>query len=161
MHPTFEAAHHVINIALDNLAAAITDVPEAALDYVPAEGANSIVVLTRHSLTATKFLAATAAGLAPDREAYREGARAASFRASGLAGAALVADIELARGRIAAILADGSEESLAADASWAWPDGRVPTGAELLIHTAGHLSEHGGQVQLLRDLWLAAHPKGS
>ena len=155
MHPTFEATLHVIRTSLNDLLAVIDDMPGEALDWTPAEGVNSVTVLTRHSLTAIIFLGGTAAGTSPDRRAYLSGERAAAFSAKDTAAASLRAEVAATLATTAANFEHGSDGALAAPASWAWPDGRTPTGAELLVHSAGHLKEHVGQASLLRDLWSA------
>jgi hypothetical protein len=57
------------------------------------------------------------------------------------------------------ILARGTDDALTRPALWAWPEnGRTPSCGELAVHSVGHLKEHVGQVQMLRDLWKAANP---
>jgi hypothetical protein len=155
MHATFAAALNVARTALDELSEMLAGLPDEALDWSPAEGSNSIAVLTRHGLTATVFLASTAAGLNPDRKAYLEGDRVEAFKARNTSPALLREEIARTLAAIEGIMAHGSDASLAAAASWNWPNGRTPPGAELLIHSVGHLKEHAGQASLIRDLWVA------
>lgn len=155
MHATFEAAAHVLRTALGDLSEILAGLPPEAADWKPFPAANPLTVLVRHSLTGTRFLASTAAGLAPDRPAYLAGDRAEAFAAAGGTTEGLRAEVAAALPGLEAILAKGDDAALAAPASWAWPAGRTPSGAELLIHATGHLKEHVGQAGLLRDLWNA------
>ena len=160
MHAIYQAATHTINIALDDLSAAIDGLPDHALDWVPATGTNSMTVLVRHGISATKFLSAAAAGLRPDRPAYFAGDRAEAFQSAGVTAALLQAEIAAAQAPIEAILARGGDVALTEVAAWS-EDGTTPTGAQLLIHGLGHLREHVGQAQLMRDLWHAnVAPRG-
>ncbi len=155
MHATFDAAAHVLRTALGDLTEVLADLPAEAADWRPFPAANSLTVLVRHGLTGTRFLTSTAAGLAPDRAAYLAGDRAEAFAANVGTTESLQSEIAAALPGLEAILAKGGEEALLAPATWAWPTGRTPTGAELLIHAMGHLKEHVGQAGLLRDLWNA------
>lgn len=155
MHAIFAAALNVTRIALEEHSETLANLPAEALDWSPAEGSNSIAVLTRHSLTATIFLASAAAGLNPDRKAYLEGDRAEAFQLRGTTSAALREEIGRRLGTLEGIMAKGTDGSLVVPASWSWPNGRTPVGAELLIHSVGHLKEHTGQASLIRDLWVA------
>ncbi|MFN0145282.1 MAG: DinB family protein [Dehalococcoidia bacterium] len=156
MHPTYEAATHVLRATLGDLTQLLDDLPAEAADWRPFAEANSLAVLVRHGLTATRFLSATAAGLEPDRAAYMANDRAEAFAASGTTPEVLRGEIAAALPEIEAALARGSDAALTAQASWALGGStRFPSGAELLIHAMGHLKEHTGQAGLLRDLWKA------
>jgi hypothetical protein len=96
----------------------------------------------------------------PDRASYLANDRAEAFKARGATAHDLMAEIQMLRGTLGEILAHGGDESLTSTVAWAWADGRHPTGAELLVHTVGHLREHTGQAQLMRDIWLAASREG-
>jgi hypothetical protein len=158
MHATYQAALAAARSAFADLSAALADLPDAALDWTPAAGMNSANVLTRHSISATRFLASGGAGLAPDRAAYMAGDRAEAFRAQGATTAALLDEVRAFDPELEGIVGAGDDAALGAVASWAFADGVTPNGAHLLIHSVGHLREHVGQVQQLRDLWLAANP---
>ncbi len=153
------SAYHAVLIttrtALETLDQTIASLPDAALDWVPAPGINSINVLVRHCVTGTAYLAASGAGLAPDREAYLAKERAEAFAGKKTTVAKLRAGIAGLLEDIGPILGAGTEETLEKPAAWAWPDGRVPNCSELLVHSLGHLKEHVGQVEMLRDLWNA------
>ncbi len=158
MNSAYHAVLVVTRTALEALDAAIAELPDPAAAWVPSEGLNSIAVLTRHSLTATAFLAATGAGLTPDREIYLKQDRAPAFATKRATVAALRADIQRLLDDIGPILGRGAEATLEQPAAWAWPDGRTPNCGEVLVHSVGHLKEHVGQVQLMRDLWKTSQP---
>ena len=63
MHPTFEAALDEATMAFGDLDEALAELPDLAVDWRPAAGTNSLAVLTRHAISAAKFLGATASGL--------------------------------------------------------------------------------------------------
>lgn len=158
MNSAYHATLLVTRTALQALDDVLAELPDPAAMWVPAEGLNSISVLVRHSLTATAFLAATGAGLAPDRETYLRQERTPAFATKKATISALRTGIRDLLEDIGPILARGSEETLEQPVSWAWPDGRAPNCGEVLVHSAGHLKEHVGQAQLMRDLWNASRP---
>ncbi len=160
MHDTYYAALIRARDALTDLEETLAGVPDAALDWTPVSGTNSLAVLTRHSITATAWLGAQASGIGSDREAYLKNERAASFRARGTTTAALHEELTKFSDELGLLLARGNEATLAAEASWPMADGRNWKGAEFLIHAIAHLREHVGQAQLLRDLWLANSREG-
>lgn len=155
MNSAYHAVLLTIRTALAQLDAAVADLPDEALDWAPAPGMNSATVLVRHAVTATAFLAATGAGLAPDRERYLKNDRAEAFAARKGTVKALRAEIAALLEDIGPILGAGREETLEQPAGWPWADGRVPNCSEVLVHALGHLKEHTGQVEMLRDLWKA------
>jgi hypothetical protein len=158
MHDIAQAALVIYQRALDDLDAALADLPDAALDWAPTpQGTNSALVLTRHGISASAYMIGCAAGRNPDRNAYLREDRPAAFASRGATIAGLRAEVAAARAALPAALAPVTDASLAAPAAWSWPEGGTPAGAELLIHGAGHLREHVGQVQLMRDLWLDRH----
>jgi hypothetical protein len=160
MHPLASASHSSLHRALDDLKNVLTGLPDAAVDWSPLPGLNTIGVLTRHSLSAAAFLVDTATGRAPDRVAYFEGPRAQSFRTHGVPAATLAAEVDEASARLDAALAVASEEALLATAPWSMPDGATLNGAELLFLAVGHVKEHVGHAQIMRDLWLANSREG-
>jgi putative intracellular protease/amidase len=155
MHPVYAAANAMFNVALSDLLEVLATLDDEAVGWAPTPAVNTVAVLVRHAITATAFLAGTAAGLAPDRERYRSEERAAAFAASGVPVATLCDEVLALRNtRLPAILDHGTDATLAALAPWAM-DTRHWSGAELLIHAFGHLREHTGHAGLTRDLWLA------
>ena len=160
MHPFASAALSSTNMALADLREAVGAMPDNGLDWTPMPGTNSVSVLVEHSLTAVAFMFSCAAGLDDDREAYMKGVRAEAFRARGRTREDLLTAIEGAPAPYGLLLEQVSDESLAAQLPWSFPDGHAPTGAEALLFGLGHLREHTGQVQLMRDLWLAGSREG-
>ena len=158
MHPTYAAALAVTRVALSDIDLALADLPDEAVDWAPAPGTNSATVLVRHSLTAIRFLAGTASGSKPDRQAYISGDRVEAFKASGATTASLRAEIADAIEKLPGLYEHGDETSLAAVTPWPLGDLGPQNGAFLLIHSVGHLREHAGHIGLMRDLWVAAHP---
>ena len=159
MTPAYDAVLVTARTALDVLDETIAELPDEALDWVPAPGLNSVAVLTRHSVTGTAYLAACGAGLTPDRETYLREDRAEAFRTMGATVAGLRGEIAKLKADLEPILAQGTDDALTRPALWAWPEnGRTPSCGELAVHSVGHLKEHVGQVQMLRDLWQAANP---
>jgi hypothetical protein len=155
MNSAYHAVLITIRTALGQLDAAVADMPDEALDWTPAPGMNPANVLVRHAVTATAFLAATGAGLSPDRDGYLKKDRVEAFAAKKGSQAKLRADIAALLEDIGPILGAGREETLEKPAGWPWADGRVPNCSEVLVHSLGHLKEHVGQVEQLRDLWKA------
>jgi hypothetical protein len=154
-----ESAYHAVlvrlRVILESLDATLAGIPDAALDWAAAEGVNTITVLVRHSVTGTAYLAAVGSGLNPDRDAYLKNERAAAFNSKGGTVARLRADIATLLDDIGPILGAGRAEVLERPAGFAWGDGRTPNCGEVLVHSLGHLQEHVGQIELLRDLWNA------
>jgi hypothetical protein len=74
--------------------------------------------------------------------------------------ATLAAEVDEASARFDAALAVASEEALLAPAPWSMPDGATLNGAELLFLAVGHVKEHVGHAQIMRDLWLANSREG-
>ena len=155
MNPAYEAVLIATRTALEQLDQALASLPDEALTWVPAEGLNSVAVLSRHCITATVYLASCGAGLAPDREEYLRGDRAEAFRTTSATVDQLRSELAALGPQLEPILAHGTHETLAQPAGWAEPDGRVPSCGELAVRTLGHLKEHVGQVEMLRDIWKA------
>jgi hypothetical protein len=159
MHPTYDAALHVLRTSFALLAESFDGLPDAALDWTPVSGTNSLTVLCMHGLTSTQFWVAAAAGLKPDRANFVEHVRGDAFRARGATVANLRAEIARTEQELAEALAHGDDDALRAEVGWE-DFGRQRTGAEALIISTAHLREHVGQAQLMRDLWLAASREG-
>ncbi len=157
MTPTHQAALDVTRQSFGMLREAITDLPDEAFDWTPAANANSLTVLTRHSLAACRFFFGVVSGQPGSIAEYRKGDRAEAFRAQGGTCATLTAAIDDALNDFETVLAPGAEAHL--NEMIGWPDEApdIPTrsGREILINGIGHLREHVGQAQLMRDIWLA------
>lgn len=157
MTPTHQAALDVARQSFGMLKEAIAGLPDEAFDWTPAPNTNSLTVLTRHSLAACRFFFGAVSGEPGSIAEYRKGDRAEAFRAQGGTATTLTAAIDAGVRDLAVILAPGAESHLAAMIGWPAeaPDVPTRTGAEILVNGIGHLREHVGQAQLMRDLWLA------
>lgn len=121
----------------------------------PSDGANSIYVITAHTLgNARAFILGIACGQPIERD------RPAEFRASGRDAAALVAKLRRLSHEIAAALASLSPADLErrlVPAASLWGEGEPHeiSVREAILHVVEHASIHLGQLQLTRDLALA------
>lgn len=157
MTPTHQSALDVTRQSFGMLKDAIAALPHEAFDWTPAPNTNSLTVLTRHSLAACSFFFAVVAGQPGSIADYRKGDRAEAFRAQGGTAATLTRAIDTGLRDFEAILAPGTDAHLAEMIGWPDEAPDIPTrsGREILINGIGHLREHVGQAQLMRDLWLA------
>jgi uncharacterized damage-inducible protein DinB len=153
MHPFFvdylrllEAMHREFEQALGGLS-------EDAINWVPAEGTNSLAVLAVHSAGAERFWIGD---IALQEPLHRD--RPGEFLTSGL-------NAEQALERLGASLAyaHAALERLALDdlsAIRTSPrDGRQVTVAWALLHALEHTAMHAGHAQLTRQLWEAQSAK--
>lgn len=156
MHPAYQAALNVTRESFAMLRDAVDGLPGEALAWKPAPGTNSLAVLVAHSITATEFWVDAGAGQPRSIAAYRSGERAASFAAGPASAASLQGDIDRCIAGLAETFARGTEADLLAVVEWPGvDDAPKATGYECLHRAIGHLREHGGQAQLMRDLWAA------
>lgn len=157
MTPTHQATLDVTRQSFAMMKEAIAGLPDEALAWTPAPNTNSLTVLVRHAVAASRFFAGVASGIPGSIAEYRKGDRAEAFRAEGGTAATLTTAIDGAVEEAQRIFARGTDAHLAAMIGWPAeaPDVPVRTGAEILINGVGHLREHVGQAQLMRDLWLA------
>jgi uncharacterized damage-inducible protein DinB len=121
--------------------------PVQALDWVPAEGANSLSVLIAHVAGSERYwIGDVIMGENSNRD------RAAEFRTSGLASADLTRRLDetlaYARSALERLdLADLERECLAPG------DGRRVSASWALLHALEHTALHLGHIQLTRQLW--------
>ncbi|MEX0781192.1 MAG: DinB family protein [Dehalococcoidia bacterium] len=157
MTPTHQATLDVTRQSFAMLKEAIAGLPDEAFDWTPAPGTNSLTVLTRHCIAASRFFGGVASGVPGSIAEYRKGDRAEAFRAMGGNAASLTLTIDGAIAEAGQILAKGTDAHLAEMIGWPHeaPDIPIRTGAEILVNGVAHLREHVGQAQLMRDLWLA------
>ncbi len=157
MTPTHAATLIVLRESLGMLRDAIDGLPDEAADWRPAPGTNSVAVLVTHSITSARFFLGNGSNRPGSIVRYRAEERARSFEASGVAVAGLVKAIDAFIPEAEEMLANGDEASLAAIVDWSAeaPGEPVRSGVECLLRAVAHLREHVGQVQLMRDLWLA------
>ena len=160
MHPTYQAALSVFDQSISMMRDAVRDLPDAALDWTPASGMSSPAVLAMHSVTATRAFAAVAAGDSKSQQQYRAEDRAEAFRTRGTTTAALVAELERIPQELAQRFEGAPEGQLERETEWVDDAGRRLTGAECLFRAVGHLREHVGHVQLMRDLWMTSSREG-
>ncbi|HEX6031092.1 MAG TPA: DinB family protein [Tepidiformaceae bacterium] len=156
MTPTHQTVLAVSRQSLGMLKQAIGGLPDEALDWVPAPNTNSLTVLVRHSMSSARFFYGVASGRPGSAAEYRRGDRAEAFQAQGGNAQTLVQAIDDFLPGLESILAGGKEEHLSQMIGWPdeAPDMGTRTGMEVLIAGVGHLREHVGQAQLMRDLWL-------
>lgn len=157
MTPTYAAALQVATESLAMLRAALDELPDEAAGWTPAPAANSLAVLVTHSVTSARYWLGAGAGKTGSMRSYQQNERSASFSVHGARIEDLVALVGRFQPEIVAILSEGTAASLEADVSFD-TGATARSGVECLFHGLAHLREHAGQAQLMRDLWLAAHP---
>ena len=160
MHATYRAALTVFEQSIDMMRDAVKDMPDAALDWTPASGMSSVAVLVMHSVTATRAFAGVGAGVAKSQKEYREEDRAEAFRTRSQSTPALVAALDALRGELPVRFEAAPEGMLERETEWVDDTARRFTGAECLFRAVGHLREHVGHVQVMRDLWMTSSREG-
>jgi uncharacterized damage-inducible protein DinB len=126
---------------------AIAGLPQEALDWTPAPGANSIAVLIAHMTGAQRFLVGDMVGDIPSKRN-----RQAEFAAQGLDQAALSAMLAHAM----SVSRDALEKLTLADLESTQPhvkDGRSFTTTFALNHALAHCGVHVGHIQMTRQMW--------
>ena len=156
MTPTHQAALSVSRDSFAMLAAALEGLPDEALSWRPeAANSNSIAVLATHCVTSARFWLGLGAGQVGSIDDYRRRFRAPSFEVAGAAGGELMGEFEAVLAELADVMSQGTDSHLTAGIGWPEDQSLKFTGAEALFRSVGHLREHVGQAQLMRDLWLA------
>ena len=155
MTPTHQAALTVAQESFAMFAEALAGLPDEALVWRPAaENSNSLAVLAAHSISATRFWLANGAGLGKSIEEYRRVDRGPSFAVAGGAADDFRAQFDVLLSDVATLFESGKEAHLSAEVVQPADPSMTRTGVGCLIHGIGHLREHVGQAQLMRDLWL-------
>lgn len=154
MHPTYEAAVLILRDLLAKLRSAVNELPDEAMDWRATPNANSVAILVIHTVRATRFLLASAAGARLSREEYQTNERLPSFEVREIEKAHLLAEIDTIDRELETLVAGGNDATLTARFEWVAASGRTMTGAECLLHVTAHLSEHAAQAGMTRDLWL-------
>ena len=156
MTPTHQTVLAVSRQSLGMLKQAIGGLPDEALDWVPAPNTNSLTVLVRHSMSSARFFYSVASGRPGSFADYRAGDRSEAFAAEGGNALSLTQAIDDFLPELEVILGGGSDQHLTEMIGWPGEAPEMPTrtGMEVLIAGVGHLREHVGQAQLMRDLWL-------
>ena len=156
MTPTHQAALTIARESFAMFAEALAGLPDEALSWRPeAENTNSLAVLAAHSVTATRFWLGSGAGESKAIDDYRRNDRAPSFAVAGGAAAEFAVQFDMMLAALSAVFASATEAHLAAEVAQPADPSMTRSGVECLIHGIGHLREHVGQAQLMRDLWLA------
>lgn len=151
MTPAHQAALNIARDSFDMLRASVTELPDEALSWSPAEGMNSISVLVAHSLVATRFLFGLGCGVPRDFQTYRANERAEAFVDTAKTVKALLAELDGAFADLERLCAAGTEEDLMRESTTM----DTAPGLQFLMHALAHLREHVGHAQALHDLWLA------
>ncbi len=135
---------------------AMNDLSDEALGWAPFPGTNSIAVLVVHSIGATRFFLKAGSGDIGSLMTYRQTERADAFKTAGATVAGLREQMAALEAEAERIVAGGTEAHLLVPV--AWPDAVPPiparTGAGSPVHAVGHLREHVGHAQIVRELWL-------
>jgi uncharacterized damage-inducible protein DinB len=120
--------------------------PQAALDWSPAEGANSLAIIVYHTAGSERFwIGDNLAGEPSGRD------RDAEFRLSGLAASELQARLDACLSYVQQVLGRLSLDDLATLRTLS--DGRQITVAWILAHVLAHTAIHAGHAQVTRQWW--------
>ncbi|GAB4529292.1 MAG: hypothetical protein OHK0046_49100 [Anaerolineae bacterium] len=159
MEPFFADYLTSIAEAFKDFRKAIRDLPQEALDWVPGEGMNSLVVLVMHTMGAARYWTGD---VALQESSNRD--RAAEFAAQGVSEAELLARID----EVEAYIRSAAERLTLADLSTmqtsqfhrAHPDSDARKTFSVgwcLLHTLDHTTLHVGHAQITRQLWEQRH----
>ena len=156
MTPTHQAALVVARESFAMFAEALAGLPNDALQWRPeAQNTNSLAVLAAHSISATRFWLACGAGVTKPIEDYRRDDRAPAFAVQDGAAEDFRTQFDAVVAELAALFESGTDAQLTVEVPQPADPSMTRSGVGCLIHGAGHLREHVGQAQLMRDLWLA------
>lgn len=147
MLPAFADYLKELESLYTDAAKAIDGLPQEALDWSPAPGANSITILITHMTGSQRFLVGDMVGDIPSNRN-----RAAEFVAKGLDQAALTAMLSQAM----SVTRDTLEKLTLADLESTQPhvkDGRSFTTSFALNHALAHCGVHVGHIQMTRQMW--------
>jgi|GEM_PF-154454 len=146
MQPFFSDLADRLHDLHQDMAQALTGLPQDALDWVPGKEMNSLAVLAAHTAGAERYWIGEVAGGRPsDRD------REAEFRAAGLDAAALGRLLDEAEGCAREVLAALTPADLQAPRTAR--DGRPCTVGWALAHALEHTGTHLGHMQIMRQLW--------
>ncbi len=159
MDTTYAAAQLITDVSLSMLRDAVAGLPDRAVQWKPLPNTSSLNVLVVHSITSARFFLGCGAGKKTSRRQYLEAGRVVAFESKGATTAQLLEAIDEATVEFRHLLGHAPPGALTAVVEWPdeYPDDAF-TGVECLFRAIGHLREHVGHAQLMRDLWLAAHP---
>jgi hypothetical protein len=159
MDSTYAAAQTIVDASIAMLRDAVAGLPDEAVQWAPLPNASSMNVLVMHSITSSRFFLGCGAGKKTSRRHYLEADRVAAFQSKGASTAGLLAVLDAAAIEFRHLLGEAPASALSEVLAWPdeYPEERL-TGIECLFRAIGHLREHVGHAQLMRDLWLAGHP---
>ena len=141
-----EAARQLLHETHAAMREAVGGLDAEALDWRPAAETNSLAALVAHALEAERFLVASAADVAVERD------RDAQFRVQVSGPDVLLALIDRRETEIDGYLDLVGAEQLGREIV---RSGRGRSGAWWLLHAVDHGREHLGQAMLTRQLWEA------
>jgi uncharacterized damage-inducible protein DinB len=149
MFPFYQDFLNCLDEHHKNIACAIEGLPQAALDWLPGEGMNSISVLIIHLTGAERYwIGDVASGDLSSRD------RAAEFHTRGIPCEALqqrLADAtDYAHSTLSRLTLDDLGQERVSRR-----DGRKFTVAWALLHTLEHTALHVGHIEITRQLWEA------
>ena len=134
-----QAMHAELGLALEGL-------PQSALDWVPAEGANSLAVIAVHTAGSERFwIGDCVAGEPSGRD------RDAEFRTGGLAAKVLQARLDTSLSFVGQVLERLEPDDLLAMRTLR--DGSQATVGWILAHVLSHTAIHVGHAQVTRQWW--------
>jgi uncharacterized damage-inducible protein DinB len=131
----------------DGIREALKDLPQAALDWAPGPGINSINVLAVHLVGAERYwIGDVAAGVPSGRD------REAEFLAHGLSAEELLQKLsvveDFTRKSLETFALEGLDEKRISPSN-----GREVTVGWALCHALKHTSLHLGHIEITRQLW--------
>jgi hypothetical protein len=147
MLPVFADYLKELESLYKDAAKAIDGLPQEALDWVPAPGANTISVLIAHMTGSQRFLVGDMIGDIPSQRN-----RQAEFETAGQDQATLTAML----GRAMTVTRDTMEKLTITDLESIQPhvkDGRSFTTTFAMNHALAHTGVHVGHLQMTRQLW--------
>ena len=147
MQPLFESYLDRLQELHDDILQAISRLPQAALDWVPGPGMNSLSVLVVHVTGAERYWVGDVVARDPsDRD------RAVEFRVQGLDAATLEKRLGDTLDHTRGVLEELTLQDL--ETVRVSPrDGREFTVAWALAHALEHTAVHAGHAQITRQLW--------
>ena len=148
MHAFFVAYCERLQTLHRDLAAAIIDLPQEALDWHPATGMNSLAILVVHTAAAERYWIGDVVGQESSARTRSE-----EFETAGLEAAELKKRLGLTLEHSLSILQKLTLADLAASRH-SGRDGETYSVAWALAHALEHTALHLGHVQIGRQLWL-------
>jgi uncharacterized damage-inducible protein DinB len=148
MLPLFEDFYQRLSDMHDEMKAAIHDLPQEALDWVPGEDMNSLCVLAVHTAAAERYWIGDMVGGEPSGRV-----RSQEFEARGLPEAELVAHLDRALQHSQQILAQLTLDDLNVMRTSPMHHNREFRAGWSLMHALEHTAVHTGHMQLTRQLW--------